>query len=160
MSDNSKVAKQMENTRLICMKFILTYCTVIFLISHCEGGELVVKGKNKNSISILKFYIMKNWLSLILLASWSQYCCYYVLTFWKIFCSRFSLSVYGKWIRRAVNSKTSFLKTYLYKHETILHNINKIVIFSIFIKKIKAHIGIFKIGLYFAFNILFLPLVY
>ena len=34
---------------------------------------------------------------------------------------------------------------YYYKHETILHNINKIVIFSIFIKKIKAHIGIFNI---------------
>ena len=36
---------------------------------------------------------------------------------------------------------------YYYKHEAKLHNINKIVIYSVFNKKIKAHIGIFNIGL-------------
>ena len=36
---------------------------------------------------------------------------------------------------------------YYYKHETILPNINKIVIFSVFIKKIKADNVCFIIGL-------------
>ena len=35
---------------------------------------------------------------------------------------------------------------YYYIHETILHNINKIVFISVFIKKIKARMDIFNIG--------------